>query len=274
MPDRLSPDSPHLPQSEARSASDWSEWAELNRANWDERVPVHLDGSFYDIPAFVAGAAALRDFELAEVGEVTGKRLLHLQCHLGLDTLDWARRGAAVTGLDFSEPAVAEAAKLAARIGADSARFVVSDVYGAVAALGGETFDVVYTGMGALNWLPDLAGWARTAAELVRPGGFVYLAEFHPVAELVAEDGRTLVEDYFDRHPAVLDVPTSYADPDSRLTATRTVQWRHGVGDVVSALAAAGLRLEFLHEHAHGHFALPPGPRIPLVYSLRATRAS
>ncbi len=257
---------------DADPAADWTQWATVNRANWDERVPVHLGGTFYDVPGFVAGAEVLRDFELAEVGEVAGKRLLHLQCHLGLDTLSWARRGAEVTGLDFSEPAVLEAARLAKRIGADTARFVASDVYGAVEALGGETFDIVYTGMGALNWLPDLARWARTVAALARPGGFVYLAEFHPVAELVAEDGITLVEDYFDRAPAVLDTPGSYADRDAGMASTRTVQWRHGVGDVVSALAGAGLRLEFLHEHAHGHFFLPPGPRVPLVYSLRASR--
>ncbi|MFD8599937.1 class I SAM-dependent methyltransferase [Kitasatospora sp. NPDC059646] len=252
--------------------ADWTQWAEVNRANWDERVPIHLGGAFYDVPAFVAGGEVLRDFELVEVGDVTGKRLLHLQCHLGLDTLSWARRGAEVTGLDFSEPAVAEAAQLAERIGADTARFVVSDVYGAADALGGETFDIVYTGMGALNWFPDLTRWAATVASLVRPGGFAYLAEFHPVAEIVAEDGSTLVEDYFDRAPAVLDTPGSYADRDAGMSSTRTVQWRHGVGDVVSALAAAGLRLEFLHEHARGHFFLPPGPRVPLVYSLRASR--
>ncbi|MFI9788988.1 class I SAM-dependent methyltransferase [Kitasatospora sp. NPDC051984] len=255
-------------------AADWTDWATANRANWDERVPVHVGGAFYDVPAFVAGAEVLRDFELAELGDVTGKRLLHLQCHIGLDTLSWARRGALVTGLDFSEPALVEAAQLAKRIGTDSARFVTSDVYGAVEALGGETFDIVYTGMGALNWLPDLARWARTVAALTSPGGFVYLSEFHPVAELVAEDGRTMVEDYFDRAPAVVDEPGSYADRDATMTATRTVQWRHGIGDVVSALAAADLHLEFLHEHAHGHFFLPPGPRLPLVYSLRASRPS
>ncbi|GGQ91553.1 class I SAM-dependent methyltransferase [Kitasatospora griseola] len=262
------------PASQSVPPADWTDWEAANRANWDERVPVHVGGAFYDVPAFVAGAEVLRDFELAEVGDVAGKRLLHLQCHIGLDTLSWARRGALVTGLDFSEPALVEAAQLAKQLGVDSARFVASDVYGAVEALGGETFDVVYTGMGALNWLPDLTRWARTVAALVRPGGFAYLSEFHPIAELVAADGRTVVEDYFDRAPAVLDTPGSYADRDATMTATRTVQWRHGIGDVVSALAASGLHLDFLHEHAHGHFFLPPGPRLPLVYSLRASRPS
>ncbi|BAJ32619.1 putative methyltransferase [Kitasatospora setae KM-6054] len=251
-----------------------ADWAEINRANWDERVPVHVGGKFYDLPGFVAGADTLLDFELAEVGEVTGKQLLHLQCHLGLDTLSWARRGARVTGLDFSAPAVAEAAKLAERIGADTARFVVSDVYAAAEALAGERFDVVYTGRGALPWLPDLARWARTVAALLRPGGFLYLAEFHPLADLVEEDPGVLVEDYFQRAPQLVEDSGSYADQDAALASSRTVQWQHGLGDVVSALAAAGLRLEFLHEHAHGHFRLPAGPRLPLVYSLRAVRPS
>jgi len=266
--------SPHTP-----------DWLSANRANWDERVPIHTAGPFYDLPAFVAGKDSLQDFEDAEVGDVDGRTLLHLQCHIGLDTLSWSRRGALVTGLDFSGAAVEVARDLAVRIGADTARFVTADVYDAVEALEGRSFDIVYTGFGALCWLPDLTRWARTAAALVADGGFLYLAEYHPVADLLAEDGTGMdgtgadgaadtsaENDYFHRAPIVVDAPGTYADPTAPMTSTVTVEWRHGIGDVVSALAAAGLRLDFLHEHDHGHFRLPAGQRVPLVYSLRATK--
>ncbi|AZM92610.1 class I SAM-dependent methyltransferase [Streptomyces sp. W1SF4] len=249
-----------------------ADWREANRANWDERVPIHLGTSFYDIPAFVAGRDSLQDFEPGEVGDVGGRSLLHLQCHIGLDTLSWARRGATVTGLDFSGPAVAAAGELAERIGAGTARFVTADVYDAVEALGGQTFDIVYTGFGALCWLPDITRWARTVAELVAPGGFLYLAEYHPFADVLSEDGRAVEHDYFERGAMVYDEPGTYADPGAPTRSNRTVEWLHGVGEVVSALAAAGLRLEFLHEHDHGHFRLPAGLYVPQVYSLRAVK--
>jgi SAM-dependent methyltransferase len=261
------------------------DYQSVNRALWDERVPIHAASEFYDVPGFLDGGDTLRDFERAEVGDVTGRRLVHLQCHFGLDTLSWARHGAAVTGLDFSEPAIETARGLAARCGID-ARFVAADVYDAQAALG-ETYDIVYTGLGALNWLPDVERWARVAAGLVRPGGFVYLAEFHPAGDMLDdEEGRSVAYDYFDRGPQYWDEPGTYTDATVEIENTRSVEFAHGLGDVVSALAAEGLRVEFLHEHDYTLFqrfaALervgavyrqPAGrPRVPLMYSLRAAR--
>ncbi|MER5636608.1 class I SAM-dependent methyltransferase [Kitasatospora sp. NPDC002227] len=251
---------------------DSTDWLAANQANWDDRVPFHLASEFYDLPGFVAGGESLRGFELAEVGDVTGKRLLHLQCHIALDTLSWARRGAIVTGLDFSAPAVAAAAELAEQIGVTDARFVASDVHDAVEALDGQTFDIVYTGFGALCWLPDLDRWARTVAALVAPGGFAYVAEYHPFSDILAADGERVEYDYFDRTPAVYDEPGTYADLAAPTKATRTVEWQHGLGEVLTALITAGLRPEFLHEHDHAHFRLPDGGRVPRVYSVRATK--
>jgi 2-polyprenyl-3-methyl-5-hydroxy-6-metoxy-1,4-benzoquinol methylase len=257
----------------------------LNRPLWDERVPIHLASEFYDVPGFLAGKEALRGFETAEVGEVTGRRLVHLQCHIGLDTLSWARRGARVTGLDFSAPAIEAARGLAAEAGLP-ARFVVSDVYDAAAALG-ETYEIVYTGIGALVWLPDLTRWAGVVAGLLEPGGFLYLSEFHPFGDVLDDaDGRTVAYDYFDRGPRYWDEPGTYTDGPADTVSNRSVQFQHGLGDVVSALTAAGLRIDFLHEHDHtlfrrygslerhgGVYRQPEGrPRIPLMYSLRATR--
>ncbi|MEV0821052.1 class I SAM-dependent methyltransferase [Nonomuraea rubra] len=259
------------------------DYLRINQANWDARVPVHLDSDFYDVAGFKAGRSALRPFEPAEVGDVAGRSLAHLQCHLGLDTLSWARLGAEVTGLDFSGAAIEQARKIAAECGLP-ARFVTADVYDAPRALG-ETYDIVYTGVGALVWLPDLTRWAEAVAALLNPGGFLYLAEFHPFTNVLDDDtGATVTRDYFDCTPQVWEYPYSYTGGQA-LEHRTSVQFEHGLGDVVSAIAAAGLRLEFLHEHDHtlfrrftnlveadGGYRRPDGaPRIPLMFSLRAS---
>ncbi|MFG2539938.1 class I SAM-dependent methyltransferase [Streptomyces sp. NPDC048511] len=267
------------------------DWREANRARWDERVPIHAAGDYYDLDAFLAGRDVLRGFEIAEVGDVTGKTLLHLQCHIGLDTLSWARRGAAqVVGLDFSEPAVEVARGLAGSLGLSQERaaFVPSDVYDAAEAVPDSAYDIVYTGTGALNWLPDVPRWAEVAASLVAPGGFLYLAEFHPLTDcLDDETGSTVTYDYFSRDAWVDESPGTYADSDAATVHNRSVEWQHPVGEVVSALAAAGLRIEFLHEHDASLFARYPAlvrhadgfyrfpadrPRIPMMYSVKASR--
>ncbi|MFI9103802.1 class I SAM-dependent methyltransferase [Streptomyces fildesensis] len=251
---------------------------ETNRARWDERVPIHTASEYYDLESFRAGQDVIRPFEAAEVGSVTGKSLLHLQCHLGLDTLSWALRGASrVVGLDFSEPAVDAARELAADLGLppDRASFVAADVYDAAEAVPDSAYDIVYTGTGALCWLPDIVRWAETAASLVAPGGFLYLAEFHPLTDALDDESGSRIA-----HDAWSDVPPGpYGDGD---TDADTVDpplhsgsggWarQHTLGDVVTAVAATGLRLEFLHEHdATPRRAM--GGRVPLMYSLRASR--
>ncbi|MGW8883141.1 class I SAM-dependent methyltransferase [Streptomyces sp. NPDC055749] len=267
------------------------DWQDANRARWDERVAIHAASEFYDLDAFRAGKDALRDFELAEVGDVTGKSLLHLQCHIGLDTLSWARHGAAhVVGLDFSEPAVETARGLARSIGLtpDRAAFVAADVYDAAEAVPDSSYDIVYTGVGALNWLPDIERWAETAASLVAPGGFLYLAEFHPLTDALDDaTGSRITYDYFSRDAWVDETPGTYTDFDAPTIHNRSVEWQHPVGEVVSALASAGLRIELLHEHdaslfprfgtlerkGDGYYRFPADrPRIPLMYSVRASR--
>lgn len=268
-----------------------SDWRTANRSNWDERVPIHVASEYYDLEGFRAGKDALRDFEVAEVGDVSGRTLLHLQCHIGQDTLSWARRGASqVVGLDFSEPAVEAARNLADELGfaPDRASFVAADVYDAAEAVPDTSYDIVYTGTGALNWLPDIERWAEVAASLVAPGGFLYLAEFHPLTDILDDEtGSHVVHDYFSREAWIDDTPGTYADLDADTVNNRSVEWQHPIGEVVSALCATGLRLEFLHEHdvslfprfqsfhqgEDGYFRLPPDrPRIPLMYSLKATR--
>jgi SAM-dependent methyltransferase len=264
------------------------DWRELNLANWNDRVPIHLASGFYDVAGFRVKQDTLREFELAEVGDVDGKSLLHLQCHIGLDTLSWGRRGAQVTGLDFSAPAIDAARDIAASIGVD-AEFVTADVYDAAAVFADRSFGIVYTGIGALYWLPDIPRWAQVAASLVKPGGFLYLVEGHPVSLMLDyETGTTVEQDYFDTGGQVYDDSHTYTGDDAVIEHGRNVQFAHPIGEVVTALAAAGLRIEFLHEQdfalfgafraleeRNGEFRVPAGqPRVPLMYSLRASRPS
>ncbi|MGZ5350691.1 MAG: class I SAM-dependent methyltransferase [Actinomycetota bacterium] len=268
-----------------------------NRKLWDAWTAIHTTGSFYDVSRFRDDANDVRiePWERAEVGDVTGRTLLHLQCHFGLDTLSWARLGAArVTGVDFSEPAIAFANGLATETGlADRARFVVSNVYDLPGPLEGETFDIVYTGRGVLSWLPDLGPWAEIVASFVVPGGIFYLHEGHPVMWAVDDDqtepnGLTLAYDYWGGDTLSFPVEGSYADPGADVDAEIEHGWNHSLGEIVTSLAANGLRIELLDEKRvldwpanflrqlddAGHYGFPPGQTgtIPLMYSLRARK--
>lgn len=264
------------------------EWRELNRAWWNERVPIHVASEFYDVPEFLAGASTLRPFELEEIGDVDGLTLFHPQCHFGLDTLSWARRGARVTGLDFSAPAVAAAADIAQRAGIE-AEFIEADVFDAVEAVQGRRFDLVYTGLGAVVWLPDIGRWAETMAALVAPGGRFHLSEFHPFSSVFGDESLDIEYSYFGQQGMVWDEGGSYADLEAKTEHNRTIAWEHTLGDVVSALIDAGFQIDFLHEHDHtlfprwpflerrsdGTYRFPAGrPALPLMYSVGARPAS
>jgi SAM-dependent methyltransferase len=258
--------------------------SERNRAFWDERVPLHVESDFYDVEGFLAGATTLRPHEREELGDVAGLSLVHLQCHFGLDTLSWARLGARVTGLDFSAPAIEAAAELTRRAGLQ-AEWVCGDVMRAVQALGGRRFDIVYTGIGALNWLQDIEAWADVVAALLVPGGRLHLVEFHPVTEIFGDESLTVENDYFADRRDWPEEPGSYADPAAVTEHNATDEWAHPLGEVVTAVAARGLRIELLREHDHtlyprwpqlrreegGIYRFPPGtPSLPLMYSLVA----
>lgn len=269
-----------------------ADWRELNRANWNGRVPIHAASRFYDLPGFIAGREELRAFELEEVGDVSGLELLHLQCHIGTDTISLARLGADMTGLDFSPASLAEARRIARLAGAD-VRFVEAELYDATVALGPEPFDLVYTGIGALCWLPDIARWARVVAGLLRPGGRLFIREGHPVLWALDDprpDGLLAVEyPYFEREEAmVFDEGGTYVDTDAVFTHNRTHEWNHGLGEIVTALMAAGMDLTGLVEHdsvpwdalpgqmeriGGGEWRLADRPwRLPHTYTLQAIR--
>src|SRR3954463_7382329 len=271
------------------------DYRDVNRASWDERAPAHAASpgysvqQFIDDPTFISGVVR---FDVPRLGDIRGLRGVHLQCHIGTDTVSLARLGAKMTGLDFSAPALEHGRRLAEAVGVDVA-FVESDLYGAPDALGRERFDLVYTGIGALCWLPDIRRWAEVVASLLRPGGRLFIREGHPILWALTEpreDGLLVIEyPYFEQaEPMVWDEGGTYVETDAVFTHNVTHEWNHGLGEVVSAVLAAGLELTALEEHdsvpwdalpgqmtdvGGGEYRLTDRPdRVPHTYTLQARR--
>jgi SAM-dependent methyltransferase len=251
-----------------------------NQRLWDAWTKVHAEGEFYDVAGFRQGGVRVRPYEIEALGDVTGKTLLHLQCHFGLDTLSWARLGAQVTGVDFSPAAITLARELAADVGLPEARFIESNIYQVPLRLG---------------WLPDIRGWARVVARFVKPGGRFYITEAHPVLQVFEDEGVSPGElrlryPYWEHgDPLIFDVHGSYADPNADLGAEHQEHgWDHGLGEIVTALIDAGLRIDRLEEHpflewkvdflveqtpGSDQWVLPDGPgEMPLMFSLLASK--
>ena len=265
-----------------------------NRRNWDERAAIHAkdEAGGYRVQAFLDGADNLHDTEHEEIGDVSGLRIAHLQCHFGIDTLCLARRGASCAGLDFSPVAIAAARDLQAKTGLD-ASFVEGDVYDARALIDGD-FDMVYVTWGAIGWLPDIARWAKAVALLLKPGGRLYLLEAHPSLLLVDEKTPELRPGYDWRtpqnQPLVTHEETTYTGDTAKIVNATTHEWIHPLSDIVNAVIGAGMKLDRLNEHERlaWQFAsimvpvegrrrmwvLPQGfPRLPLSFSVMAAKA-
>ena len=266
---------------------------DTNRKNWDDRAAIHFkdEAGGYRIEAFLAGADNLHDIEDREIGDVRGKRIAHLQCHIGIDTLCLARRGASCVGLDFSPVSLEAARDLQKQTGLD-ASFVEGNVYDAHQLIEGH-FDMVYVTWGAIGWLPDIARWARVVSSLLKPGGTLYLLEGHPSAMALNEKTPNLEHGFDWRTPAnkpiVENEVTTYTGDTTPVTATTTHNWIHPLSDIINGLITAGLRLDYLNEHEELAWAfapimvpkegkrrmwvLPEGfPKLPLAFSIKATK--
>jgi SAM-dependent methyltransferase len=270
-----------------------SDYVAVNRANWESRVPHHVAG--YDRERFLTDPAHLSKvvrFDLPRLGSLVGKDVVHLQCHIGTDTLSLSRLGArSVTGLDFSPAALEAAAQLASECGV-RIDYVESEFYGAVDVLGESRFDLVYTGIGALSWLPDIRRWADVVSKLLRSGGRLFLREGHPVLGSLADprpDGLLVIEyPYFETEGVHFSEEWSYVDHEAPLASPETVQFNHGLAEVITAVMEAGMRLDAIEEHdsvpwnqlgeameddGHGEFRLRSNPRrLPATYTLQATK--
>jgi len=276
-------------------AHDGDDYRSLNRASWDERAPAHAASPGYALDSFRADPEHLSDvvrFDLPLLGDVRGLRGVHLQCHIGTDTISLARLGARMTGLDFSPAAVAQAQAFSDELGA-GVDFVEADVYDAAQVLPAGGFDLVFTGVGALCWLPSVRRWAEVVATLLAPGGRLFIREGHPVLWALADplpDGRLELDlPYVEREePLVWDDAGTYVETDHVFENTVTHEWNHGLGEIVTALLDQGLRLDTLVEHDSVPWdpfpgwteELPGGEhrvrdrpwRLPHSYTISATR--
>jgi len=238
----------------------------VNRANWDERAPAHAASPGYALDNFRNDPSFLSyvvQFDVPRLGDVTGLRGVHLQCHIGTDTISLARLGAQMTGYDFSPAALAEARKLNDEVGA-GVEFVEGDLYDAVAVLGEAQFDLVFTGVGALCWLPDIKRWASVVARLLRPGGRLFIREGHPVLWALDDERRdgllVLGYPYFETpEPLVWSEEGTYVETDVEFKHTVTHLWNHGIGEIVTALLDNGMEITMLEEHDSVPWEALPG---------------
>jgi ubiquinone/menaquinone biosynthesis C-methylase UbiE len=257
-------------------------YLEINKAAWNKRTGVHVNSEFYNNGTFKTGRNSLNNIELKLLGDVSGKKILHLQCHFGQDTLSLARLGAIATGVDFSDTAIAEANKLIAETGLP-ARFICSDVYELPEVLD-EKFDIVFTSYGTIGWLPDLDKWAEVIAKFLKPGGRFVFAEFHPVVWMFDNNFEKIAYRYFKDEPIIETDNGTYADNEAPIEY-ETVSWNHGIGEVITSLLATGLNIESFNEYDYspyncfkdmdefepGRFRTKAhGDKLPMVYSVSA----
>ena len=260
---------------------------DANRQMWDEKTPVHEKSAFYDVATFKHTHNSLQAIEQKEIGNVQGKSLLHLQCHFGMDTLSWAKKGAAATGVDFSQEAINLASSLSNELNIP-AKFICSNVLELEGKIN-EQFDIVYSSYGVICWLPDLDLWAKTIAQYLKPGGFFYMVETHPFIISYDLDNYQVIYSYFNPHiPDEETVEGTYADLTAPLKHTEYT-WGHSISEVVNSLINNGLQINFLNEFPYHSYNCFPnmeetapnsglwqiknwGSKVPHLFSIKATR--
>ncbi len=266
------------------------EYMNTNKELWDKLAKIHHDSEFYDVKGFLEGKQTLDPIEVDELPDLAGKKLLHLMCHFGMDTLSLARQGANVTGVDFSSEAIDLATSLAKTVGID-ANFVCANMYDAAKVLK-EKYDVVFTSGGVITWLPDIEKWAEVISSCLTPGGFFYIREFHPFGYIFDDDdkatGLRVRYPYFQgTEPLMFEDEGSYADKDAKTGKMKTYEWNYPISRIINALIKAGLRIDFFNEFNYssykalpfliegegGRWVLPENKdSIPMMFSLKATK--
>lgn len=259
------------------------DYLSINKALWNARTHYHFESAFYGQDAFEQGQDSLNQIELDLLGDINGLNVCHVQCHFGQDSLALARRGAHVTGIDFSEEAIARAQAMAARMKLP-AQFICSDVYDLPANYH-QKYDLVFTSYGVLGWLPDMQRWGQVMAHLVKPGGRLILVEFHPALWMLENDQREIAYSYFNAEPIVETEQGTYADKDAPISL-QSVGWNHALGEVLGALTP-NFRIKTFQEFNYSPYNIfadglefEPGrwcvkhlgPKLPLVYAVEAVR--
>ena len=261
-----------------------NDYIDLNKKSWNEKTESHFHSDFYNTPEFINGKNSLNEIELILLGDVRGKKILHLQCHFGQDTLSLQRLGASVTGVDFSEAAIEKANLLNSQLGLN-ANFICCDLYSLPQHLHNEKFDIVFTSYGTIGWLPDIDKWASIVAQYLKPDGKFVFAEFHPIIWMYDNDFTKITYSYFQDEAIVETESGSYASRESGEPFT-TITWNHSIGEVVTALVKQGLKISALQEYDYSPYNCfsfteesEPGKYrikglnsfVPMVYSLVAS---
>lgn len=260
------------------------DYLQHNKAAWNQKTTVHVDSDFYDLAGFLEGKSSIKSIELDLLGDVKGKKILHLQCHFGQDTLSLARMGAQVTGVDLSDKAIDKAKELNEQLGLD-AQFVCCDVYEAPNFIE-EKFDIVFTSYGTIGWLPDLNRWAQVISHFLKPEGRLVFAEFHPAVWMFDNDFSYIQYSYFNDETIIEEETGTYTDREAPIT-TKTVSWNHPLDEVINALLQNDLMLNCFNEYDYspyncfnkteefeeGKFRIKHlENKIPMMYALMATK--
>ena len=259
-------------------------YIELNKQTWNNKTDVHIASEFYDNESFLKGKSTLNDIELQLLGDVSGKKILHLQCHFGQDTLSLARLGATVTGLDLSDKAIEKATEMATKLKLD-ANFVCCNIYDAMDYIN-EKFDIVFTSYGTIGWFPDLDKWAKIVSHFLHPKGQFIIADFHPVVWMFDNDFKAVFYNYFNVEPIIEDESGTYADRSSEISS-QTVTWNHPTSEILNALIQSGLEINSFNEYDYSPYncfneteEFAPNKyrikhlenKIPMLYSILATK--
>ena len=255
-----------------------------NKNLWNQRTAIHKDSSFYDVDSFLEGKSSLNEIERSELGDVSNLKILHLQCHFGMDSLSLQRMGANVTGVDLSDVAIDEAKRLNHQLSLD-AKFICCNIYDLKDHLD-DQFDIIFTSYGVIGWLPDLNTWAKIIADFLKPGGFFYMAEFHPVVWMLDEEFKEVKYYYHNKETIIVDSHGTYTNRDADIQG-KEYSWNHSISEVINALLNQKLQLVFFNEYSYSPYScfknvvqgedgnwrvLGLEDKIPMVYSLKATK--
>lgn len=260
------------------------DYININKQTWNDKTDVHIASDFYDMEGFLSGRSTLNEIELQLLGDISGKKILHLQCHFGQDTLTFARMGASSTGVDLSDKAIERAREFAEKLNLDT-KFVCCDIYDAPKYID-EKFDIVFTSYGTIGWFPDLEKWANVVSHFLKPNGQFIMADFHPVVWMYDNDFNEVFYSYFNVEPIVEEESGTYAERGAELEA-KSVGWNHPTSEILNSLIQSGLELNRYNEYDYspyncfnkteefepGKFRIQHfGNKIPMVYSILATK--
>ena len=256
----------------------------INKQTWNNKTDVHIASDFYDMPNFLKGKSTLNSIELELLGDVKGKRILHLQCHFGQDTMTFSRMGAKATGVDLSDKAIERAREFTAQLELNTT-FVCCDIYDAPKYID-EKFDIVFTSYGTIGWFPDLNKWAEIISHFLKPDGIFVMADFHPVVWMFDNDFKEVFYNYFNIEPIIEDESGTYADRYSDISA-QTMTWNHPTSELLNSLINNGLKINCFNEYDYSPYncfnhteEFEPNKfrikhlanKIPMVYSIKASK--